>query len=73
MLKNPTYNLMEMAAVISKGLHRYATFYQDAKDCQACQQIWNYMKQTDEEHLQRIMEHMKQHFDREMGSSIVAA
>jgi hypothetical protein len=26
MLKNPTYDLMETASVLSKGLHRYETF-----------------------------------------------
>ncbi len=31
MLKNPTYNLMETASVISKGLYRYDQFQQDMK------------------------------------------
>ena len=47
MLKNPTYDLMETAAVLSKGLHRYDTFRTDAKGCHECDQIWKYMQQTD--------------------------
>jgi hypothetical protein len=36
MLSNATYNLMETASVISKGLHRYPQFQKDARDCQPC-------------------------------------
>jgi hypothetical protein len=35
MLDNATDNLMETAAHISKGLHRYETFKNDAKGCKA--------------------------------------
>jgi hypothetical protein len=65
MLKNSTYNLMETATVISKGLHRYDTFKKDAQGCQACQQIWDFMRQADEQQLQRIASHLKEHFERE--------
>lgn len=47
MLKNATYNLLESASVISKGLYRYDTFIQDAADCQDCQEIWNRMARGD--------------------------
>ena len=65
MLSNATYNLMETATVISKGLHRYDTFHADAKGCQHCQQIWNEMKQTDERQLERVVSHMRQHLNQE--------
>jgi len=67
MLPNSTYNLMETASVVSKGLYRYDQFHKDAKDCQQCQHIWQMMKQHDEEQLSRIVQHMKQHLDREMA------
>jgi hypothetical protein len=65
MLKNATYNLMESASVLSRGLHRYGTFQQDAEGCQQCQQVWNHMKQSDEEQLKRLVAHLKEHLDRE--------
>ncbi len=65
MLKNSVYDLMETAAVHSKGLSRYETFKKDAQDCQQCQQIWDFMKKTDEEQLKRIVDHLKQHFQKE--------
>jgi len=73
MLKNPTYNLMETASVISKGLYRYDQFHKDAKDCQHCQQIWSTMKQRDEEQLQIVLRHMTEHLDKEMKSAAAAA
>jgi hypothetical protein len=65
MLNNATYNLMETASVLSKGLHRYSTFQQDSEGCQQCQQIWNTMKQADEEQLSRLVPHLKEHLERE--------
>jgi hypothetical protein len=73
MLKNEIYNLMETGAVLSKGLHRYPTFLRDAKDCTSCQQIWSYMRQTDEEQLHKILAHLKQHFDREVELKLATA
>jgi len=61
MLKNATYNLMETAAVLSKGLHRYETFRKDGKGCRECGEIWKYMQTTDEEQLNRILVHLKPH------------
>ncbi len=61
MLSNATYDLMEAATVLSKGLHRYGTFHRDAKSCPECQGIWTYMQKTDEEQLARILEHLKGH------------
>ena len=67
MLKNATYNLMETAAVTSKGLHRYETFLKDSGDCQHCKEIWNHMKRADEELLQKLVAHMKQHLQQDEG------
>ncbi|OLC01282.1 MAG: hypothetical protein AUH30_00620 [Candidatus Rokubacteria bacterium 13_1_40CM_68_15] len=72
MLKNPTYNLMETGAVISKGLYRYEQFRKDAGECQQCQKLWQSMKQQDEEQLHQLLVHMKQHIDKEMKSVAVA-
>jgi hypothetical protein len=73
MLKNEIYDLMETAAVLSKGLHRYPKFMEDAKGCGSCQQIWNYMRQTDEEQLRRILAHLRQHLDREVELKLATA
>jgi hypothetical protein len=73
MLSNATYNLMETATVISKGLHRYETFTNDARDCQQCQQIWDFMRKADEEQLHRLVPHMKQHMEREQAARGQAA
>jgi hypothetical protein len=62
MLDNATYNLMETAAHISKGLHRYETFKKDASGCKECQGIWDEMKRADEQQLDRIVNHLKKHF-----------
>ena len=72
MLNNATYDLMEAATVISKGLHRYDTFLTDAGDCQQCREIWNHMKRADQEQLGRILPHLKQHFDRGEGQQKAA-
>ena len=66
LLKNPTYNLMETAAVVSKGFYRYEQFMKDARDCQHCQPIWQMMKQHDEQQLAQLTQHLKEHLDREM-------
>jgi hypothetical protein len=71
MLENATYDLMETAAVLSKGLHRYETFMHDSRDCPDCQQIWSYMRQTDEEQLRRLVAHLQQHFAREGAVTLV--
>lgn len=73
MLKNSTYDLMETASVISKRLHRYDALQADSKDCPQCQQIWRHMKAADEEQLDRILAHLKQHFDQEISAKPVAA
>jgi hypothetical protein len=73
MLSNATYDLMETVTVISKGLHRYDTFKKDAKDCQQCQQIWDFMRKADEEQLRRLVPHLKEHMDREQTAKGAAA
>ena len=73
MLRNATYDLMETAAVLSKGLHRYEAFRKDAKGCRHCGEIWSYMQQADEEQLKRILTHLKQHFDTEVELKVVSA
>ena len=72
MLKNATYDLMETAAVLSKGLHRYDTFRKDAHQCAECQRIWTYMRTTDEQQLGRIVQHLKEHFVREAELKLAA-
>ena len=72
MLKNSTYDLMETASVLSKGLHRYDTFKKDAAHCTHCQEIWAYMKHRDEEELRRIVDHLANHFQDELKLKIPA-
>jgi hypothetical protein len=73
MLKNSTYNLMEAASVISRGLHRYDTFKKDSHGCQHCQQVWDHMRKSDEELLNRIVSHMREHIDQDEGAKRAAA
>jgi hypothetical protein len=68
MLKDSTYDLMETATVISKGLHRYDTFKKDAQGCQQCQQIWDFMRKSDDEQLQRIVRHLTEHMEQESAA-----
>jgi hypothetical protein len=68
MLKNATYNLMETATVISKGLYRYDTFKKDAQGCQHCQQIWEQMQRSDEESLSQVVPHIHEHLKQDEGS-----
>ena len=74
MLSNATYNLMETASVISKGLHRYDTFAKDAQGagCQGCAQMWNEMKQADQKQLDWLVAHLKEHLDKEERPSRAA-
>jgi len=72
MLKNATYDLMETAAVLSKGLHRYDTFAKDAQQCPDCQRVWAFMRKTDEDQLGRIVQHLKEHFTREVDVKLAS-
>jgi hypothetical protein len=62
MLDNATYNLMETAAHTSKGLHLYDTFKKDARGCKECEGMWDEMKRSDEQQLERVVNHLKEHF-----------
>jgi len=73
MLKNATYDLMETATVLSKGLHRYDTFQKDSQQCPDCQRVWAYMRKTDEEQLERLVHHLKEHFAREVELKLAAS
>lgn len=72
MVKNETYDLMETASVISKGLYRYDTFKKDSSGCQHCQQLWDEMRRHDEEQLNRVLTHLKQHLDKDMAAKVAA-
>ena len=72
MLRNSTYDLMETASVLSKGLHRYDAFRKDSAGCAQCQDIWAYMKARDEEELKRITDHLAHHFTEELKVKLSA-
>ena len=72
MLKNQTYDLMETASVLSKGLHRYETFRKDAAQCAQCQELWAFMKTRDEEELRRVLDHLAHHFGQELHVKLSA-
>jgi len=65
MLTNATYDLLATASVISKGLHRDDQFMRDGHDCQDCQRIWTHMRQADQQQLEQLIPHLRQHLDRE--------
>jgi hypothetical protein len=73
MLTNATYNLMETASVLSKGLHRHESFQEDAKDCQRCQRIWEAMRKVEEEQLALIVSHLAEHMAQEQAGKRAAA
>jgi hypothetical protein len=73
MLTNATYNLMETAAVLSKGLYRYEIFKKDSQGCQRCQQIWDQMHKTDEEQLAFLVSHLREHLDHEQVAKRMSA
>mgnify|MGYP006951186814 CR=1 FL=1 len=72
MLDKETYDLMEAASVISKGLHRYETFVKDCQGCQPCTELWNEMKRADERQLEKIVSHLREHMAREQRPSRAA-
>ena len=73
MLTNATYNLMETASVLSKGLYRYEIFKKDSQSCQRCQQIWDQMRQADEQQLALLVSHLREHLDQEQVAKRMAA
>jgi hypothetical protein len=73
MLTDATYNLMETAAVLSKGLYRYETFKKDSRGCQRCQQIWDQVRKADEEQLALLVSHLRDHLDQEQVAKGMAA
>jgi hypothetical protein len=73
MLDNATYNLMETAAQISKGLHRYDTFKTDARGCEVCERLWDEMHGSDEQQLECVVNHLKAHFAHEGNAEAKAA
>jgi hypothetical protein len=72
MLDNATYDLMEAATVLSKGLHRYDQFMKDSKDCPQCQQVWTMMKRRDQEQLEQIVNHLQQHLHQQQRPAAAA-
>jgi len=72
MLKNQTYDVMETASVLSKGLHRYDTFRRDAAHRAQCQEIWAYVKARDEDELRRIADHLAHHVHEELTVKLSA-
>lgn len=67
MLKNMNYNLLEEIAQKSKSLYRYDLYVKDAQsespECQGCIELWNRLKQREEEDLNQLMQHFKSHID----------
>jgi hypothetical protein len=78
MLKNGNYNLLEEIVQRSQSLYRYDRYIKDAEaeQCQGCIELWNRMKQRDEEDLGQLMQHFKTHIDAgkvEFGPQIMRA
>jgi hypothetical protein len=67
MLKNVNYNLMEEIVQLSKSLHRYDKYIDDARadtgGCSECMDIWTEMKVRHEEDLTRLLEQMQHHIE----------
>jgi hypothetical protein len=73
MLQTMTYNLMERATAISKALTRYEALRKDSVGCQPCQQLWDFMRRSEEEQLDRISAHLNHHVQQDTGVTIMAA
>ena len=67
MLKNVNYNLMEEIVQLSKSLHRYDKYIEDARadtmDCSECMEIWTQLKMRHEEDLTALLEQTQHHIE----------
>lgn len=63
MLKNKDYDLMETISVKSKGLKRYDIFMQDASDCPGCRDVWQRIKEQDEQQVGMLVDELKKHVE----------
>ena len=63
MLKNINYNLMETITIISKSLYRYDTYMKDASECDACQEIWSFIRTNRQKELRMILNELNAHVD----------
>jgi hypothetical protein len=67
MLKNANYNLLEEIVQLSKSLHRYDRYLDDARadpmGCSECMQIWTQLKMRHEEDLTALLAQMQHHIE----------
>jgi hypothetical protein len=63
MLKNKDYDLVQTIAVKSKGLNRYSTFMKDAEACPGCRNLWQRLKEQDENQVAMLVDELKSHVE----------
>lgn len=65
MLDNSNYNLMEEITQLSQSLARYDTYMHDAEQsgCSQCQSLWKDLRQRHEQDLDRLVQHLGEHFE----------
>lgn len=61
MLKDHQYNLIETISVISKSLHRYDTYMEDAGDCEPCKDTWKKIRDNRENELSMLVKELEEH------------
>ncbi len=64
MLPNQHYNLIETISVISKSLHRYGTYIDDAAGCKQCQDKWKKIRDEREKELAMLLDELKGHVEK---------
>lgn len=64
MLENQHYNLIETISIISKSLHRYDTYIDDAAGCKPCQDTWKKIREEREKELSMLLKELKGHVEK---------
>jgi hypothetical protein len=65
MLKDITYDLIELIAEDSKTLARIDTYVKDSAGCKPCKDIWKKIQDNREQEMSMLMSQLKQHIESE--------
>ena len=63
MLKNINYNILETITVLSRSLHRYDTYMEDAETCPSCRELWTEFAGQRKKELSSLLKELKAHMD----------
>ena len=63
MLKNVSYNLLEINTIVSKSLFRYGTHIHDAENSKSSRELWTTFKAQREKELSLLLKELKNQID----------